>query len=297
MLLLRVTAHSIRYFCLMETGKYFLHNNKMMASGKAILTADNRSFRFGDGFFETMRLTDGEIALSHYHFERLFSSLQVLQFDVSPHFTAAYFLEQIKTLAAKNNHQKSARVRLTFFRSDGGLYDAADNLPNYIIQTWPLKTEARLNDKGLKSGIYTKARKTCDDFSHIKTNNFLPYIMGALWATQNKLDEAVILNNYNRVADATIANIFLVKDGKIQTPALSEGCIGGVMRRYLIDCIKKEGLPFEETSITVDALAEANEFFITNAVRGINWVAQCGKHNYSNRLAAYLYDKFLKKSL
>jgi branched-chain amino acid aminotransferase len=281
----------------METGKYFLHNNKMMASGKAILTADNRSFRFGDGFFETMRLTDGEIALSHYHFERLFSSLQALQFDVPPHFTAAYFLEQIKTLAAKNNHQKSARVRLTFFRSDGGLYDAADNLPNYIIQTWPLKTEARLNDKGLKSGIYTKARKTCDDFSHIKTNNFLPYIMGALWATQNKLDEAVILNNYNRVADATIANIFLVKDGKIQTPALSEGCIGGVMRRYLIDCIKKEGLPFEETSITADALAEANEFFITNAVRGINWVAQCGKHNYSNRLAAYLYDKFLKKSL
>ena len=282
----------------MEAGKYFLHNHKMVASGKAILTADNRSFRFGDGLFETMRLTHGEIALSGYHFERLFSSLQAFHFDVPAHLTSAFFLEQIKKLAAKNNHQKSARVRLTVFRSDGGLYDFANNLPNYIIQTWPLnKAAAELNKKGLRAGIYTKAKKACDDFSHIKTNNFLPYIMGALWAMQNKLDEAVILNNYNRVADATIANIFLMKDGKIETPALSEGCICGVMRRYLIDCIKKEGLPFEETSITTDALTEANEFFITNAVRGINWVAQCGKHNYNNRLSAYLYDKFLNNKL
>ena len=282
----------------MEAGKYFLHNHKMVASGKAILTADNRSFRFGDGLFETMRLTHGEIALSGYHFERLFSSLQAFHFDVPAHLTSAFFLEQIKKLAAKNNHQKSARVRLTVFRSDGGLYDFANNLPNYIIQTWPLnKAAAELNKKGLRAGIYTKAKKACDDFSHIKTNNFLPYIMGALWAMQNKLDEAVILNNYNRVADATIANIFLMKDGKIETPAFSEGCISGVMRRYLIDCIKKEGLPFEETSITTDALTEANEFFITNAVRGINWVAQCGKHNYNNRLSAYLYDKFLNNKL
>jgi branched-chain amino acid aminotransferase len=97
----------------------------------------------------------------------------------------------------------------------------------------------------LKSGHFTKARKACHEFYHIKKKKFLTNKMGALWARQNKLDEAVILNNYNRVADATIANIFLVKDGKIETPALSEGCIGGVMRRYLIDCIKKEGLPFE----------------------------------------------------
>lgn len=282
----------------MEAGKYFLHNHKMVASGKAVLTADNRSFRFGDGLFETMRLTQGEIALSDYHFERLFSSLQAFHFDVPAHLTAAFFLEQIKKLAAKNNHQKSARVRLTVFRSDGSLYDFANNLPNYIIQTWSLnKAAVRLNKNGLTAGIYTKARKACDDFSHIKNNNFLPYIMGALWARQNKLDEAVILNNYNRVADATITNIFLVKDGKIETPALSEGCISGVMRRYLIECIKKEGLPFEETAIAPDALADANEFFVTNAVRGINWVGQCDRHNYNNQLAAYLFDKFLKGKL
>jgi branched-chain amino acid aminotransferase len=282
----------------MQNGKYLFYNEKLVASGKAILSANNRSFRFGDGFFETMKMTEGEIVLSRYHFERLFSSIQSFQFDIPAHLTAAYFLEQIKKLAAKNGHQKQARIRLTVFRSDGGLYDFADNLPNYIIQTWPLnKAATGLNKKGLTAGIYTKARKACDDFSHIKTNNFLPYVMGALWARKNKLDEAVILNNYHRVADATIANVFLMKDGKIETPALSEGCISGVMRRYLIDCIKKEGLPFAETSITANALTEANEFFITNAVKGINWVAQCEKSNYGNQLSAYLYHKFLRKEI
>ncbi|MFT4156190.1 aminotransferase class IV [Parafilimonas sp.] len=282
----------------MEDGKYFFYNNKLVASGKAILTADNRSFRFGDGLFETMRLTDGEIALSRYHFERLFSSLQSFRFDVPSYFTAAFLAEEIKKLAGKNEHQKLARIRLTVFRSDGSLYDFENNLPNYIIQTWTLNNSALLfNDKGLATGIYTKARKTCDDFSHIKTNNFLPYTMGALWAKENKLDDAIILNNNNRVADATIANIFLMRDGKIETPALSEGCISGVMRRFLIDCIKKEGLPFNETAITTDALAEAHELFITNAVRGINWIAQCDKQSYDNQLSEYLYNRFLRKAM
>ena len=79
-------------------------------------------------------------------------------------------------------------------------------------------------------------------FSHIKTNNYLPYLMGALWAKENKLDDAVILNNYNRVADATIANIFLVKNSIITTPSLSEGCVDGVMRKYLLHSFQKENI-------------------------------------------------------
>lgn len=281
----------------MESGKYLLYNDEMIVSGTAIITADNRSFRFGDGFFETMKLVDGEIALNKYHFERLFASLEAFQFEIPEHFTAAYLLEQIKKLAAKNGHQL-ARIRLTIFRGDGGLYDYENNIPNYIIQTWPLNPSVlQLNKKGLVTGIYTKARKACDDFSHIKTNNFLPYIMGALWAKENKLNDAIILNNFNRIADATIANIFLVNDGKIKTPALSEGCVSGVMRRFLIECIKKENIPLEETAIPVDALTEANELFITNAVQGIKWISRCESNSYQSQLAGYLHNKFLNCKL
>lgn len=278
----------------MKEGKYFLYNDKVITSGKAIITANNRSFRFGDGFFETMKMIDGEIALSNYHFDRLFSSLQLLKFEKPVKFTADYLSEQIKNLTSKNNHAELARIRLTVFRGDGGLYEYEHDFQNYIIQTWQLNAEAlAFNKKGLIADIYTKARKTSDDFSHIKSNNFLPYVMAAIWAKENNLDDAILLNNYNHIAEATSANIFLVKDGEIKTPALSEGCINGVMRKYLVECLKKENIPCEETAIKTEELAEANEVFTTNAVQGIKWIKQCGYHNYNSELAEYLHNKFL----
>ncbi len=278
----------------MENGKYFCFNEKIFKTGKAIITADNRSFRFGDGFFETMRMINANIVLRDYHFERMFSSLELLSFKRPRYFTREYLLRQINDLSSKNKHTEAARVRLTIFRGDGGLYDQENDLPNYIVQTWPLSSETlKLNKKGLVTGIYTKAKKTSDAFSHIKTNNFLPYVMAALWAKENKLNDAFVLNNYDRIADASIANIFLVKDGKIKTPALSEGCINGVMRRYILASLKKENIPFEETMIYPEDIAEANEIFLTNSVQGIKWIRQCGNYQFGHELTAFLYNKFL----
>jgi aminodeoxychorismate lyase len=276
----------------MEEGKYLLCNGKFITTGKAIISADNRGFRFGDGLFETMRMINGSVPLLNYHFERLFSSLLLLKFQLPQYFTPAYLSEQIKKIAIKNQHENSARIRLTIFRGNGGLYTYENDFPNYIIQTWKIKKQTSiLNKAGIIAGVYTKARKSCDDFSHIKSNNYLPYLMAAMWAKENKFDDALILNNYNRVAEATIANIFLVKDGTIKTPAQSEGCISGVMRRFLIESFKKENIPFEETQIEVDELPEANELFLTNAVTGIRWIKQCNKTFYSKKLIEFIGNR------
>ena len=278
----------------MENGKCFCYNGKQFTTGKLIISADNRSFRFGDGFFETMKMINGNVALLDHHFERLFSSLQLLKFEKPDYFTAAYLSEQIKNLVSKNKHDAFSRIRLTIFRGNGGLYDYENNFPNYIIQTWrPDPGTSALNEKGLVTGIYTRARKSCDDFSHIKSNNYLPYVMGAMWAKENKMDDAIMLNNYDRIADASIANIFLVKDGKIKTPALSEGCVSGVMRKYIIQCLQKNNIPFEETQIDREELYEANEIFLTNAVQGIKWIRQCEDYRFNAELSKYLYNQFL----
>jgi len=116
--------------------------------------------------------------------------------------------------------------------------------------------------------------------------------MAAGWAKEKKLNDAFLLNNFNRLADATIANVFIVKDGKVKTPSLSEGCVSGVMRRHLLACMRKENIPVEETQIETEEIFEANEIFLTNAVNGIRWVKQCGKSNYNLQLAKYLFEKF-----
>jgi branched-chain amino acid aminotransferase len=270
------------------------YNGKVYNSDELLISPNNRSFRYGDGCFETMKMINGNLILPHLHFERLLLSLEILKFEKPAFFTADVLQRQVMELAAKNNHTALARIRLMVFRGDGALYDE-DNKPNYIIQTWQLNAAVNtLNENGLVTGIFTEARKACDAFSSIKSNNYLCYVMAALWAKQKKLNDAFVLNAYNRIADASIANIFIIKNGIIKTPALTEGCISGVMRRHLLQCCKKEGLPVQETAVTVEDIEQAAEIFLTNAVHGIRWVKSCGNNNYHLQAAQVLYKKFIE---
>ena len=274
--------------------EYLNYNGKIYRSHKLLISPNNRSFRYGDGFFETMKMIDGKINLASYHFERLFQSLELLRFEKQATFTKDYLENAITELAAKNMHSKFARVRVMIFRGDGGLYDTENNNPNFLIQTWQLNPVInQLNENGLVIDIFKDAKKTCDNYSHVKSNNYLSYVMAAMWAKQHHLNDALLLNNYNRIADATIANVFILKDGVIKTPALTEGCVSGVMRRHLLNSLRNENIPVQETTIEVDELLQASEIFLTNSVYGIKWVKSCGDSNYIKNVSAMLHKKYV----
>lgn len=269
-------------------------NGKILKQEEISISPNNRSFRYGDGFFETIKVLKGKIVSKELHFERLFASLELMQFDKPAYFTPEYLAKHILELAIKNNHQALARVRLTVFRGDGGLYEAANHFPNHLIQSWVLSNvTSQLNENGLVIDIYRDARKICDRFSEVKSNNFLSYVMASLWAKKHRLNDCILLNPYDRIADATIANVFIVKDGVIRTPPLTDGPVNGVMRRYLLNSFKKAGMPVEEVSIDVDAIAEATEVFLTNAIFGLKWVKQMGSSMYSNDFSASIHRQFI----
>jgi branched-subunit amino acid aminotransferase/4-amino-4-deoxychorismate lyase len=274
---------------------FLSHDGKIRKSGIPLISPDNRSFRYGDGFFETMKMVHGKIILEDLHFERLFTSLDLFRFKRPAHFTPAYLREQVAELAAKNRHTPLARIRLTIFRGEGGLYEVEDHFPHHIIQSWELSPAIHtLNENGMVLGIYKEARKTCDAFSHVKSNNYLAYAMAALWAKEQKLNDALLLNAFNRVADASIANVFIVKDGLVKTPALSEGCVGGVMRKHLLQSLRKENMPVEETQLEIEEVMQASEIFLTNAIHGIKWVKGLGENGFTNQLSALLHKNVVQ---
>ena len=269
-------------------------NGNIVQQNQVRISPDNRSFRYGDGCFETIKIINGHILLKHLHFQRLFSSLETLQFSIPPLLTSHYFIEQITELLQLNQHQKLARVRLVVYRGDGGLYDLDDNSPNFIIQSWPGSIESTyLNETGLAADLFPDAVKTTDRFSSIKSNNYLGYVMGAIWAKQQKLDDVFLCNARNCIADATIANVFIVNNGIIKTPSITEGCVGGVMRKHLLECFKEESLPFIEGGISQEELLNASEVFLTNANYGIRWVRKVGNSSFDNRTSSFLHDKFI----
>jgi branched-chain amino acid aminotransferase len=232
-------------------------------------------------------MVNGEISLQKLHFERLFASMETQRFIKPSSFSAASIEQDIHRLTKENGHH-TARIRLMVLRTEEGM--------DYVIESYPLDiTTTTFNEKGLVLGICPDVVKPFDQVSHIKSNSFLPYRLAAAWAKQNDCDDAIVLNASGRVADTSIANLFVVADGIIKTPALSEGCVSGVMRKYLLQRCRKEGLPVMETTITPDELQYASEVFITNAIRGIRWVQQVGENNYGNQVAKMLSGKFLEE--
>lgn len=267
----------------------------MHKADQPLILPDNRSFRYGDGFFETMKMVDAQLPLGDLHFERLFHSLDRMGFERPAHFNRAYLEAQIKQVVAKNGHTRLARIRLTIFRGEGGLYDPVSDFPHHLVQSWELNPVSnQLNENGLILGLYGQALKTCDDFSSVKSNNYLPYLMAARYAKKMHWNEALVLNHAGCVADATIANVFIGVNGVIKTPALTEGPVAGVMRQYLLREARKAGYAVEEGKIYPDDLRDATDLFLTNAINGIRWVKQCGENGYGKELASGLYESFVR---
>ncbi len=234
----------------------------------------------------------GKIILQNLHFERLFSSLRTMQFVAPLFFTKDYISEQIQKLVISNNHENLARIRVTIFRGDGGLHDV-NNQPNFIIQSHALSAFPSFNEEGLHLNIYRDSRKAIDSFSHIKHNNYLPSAMAAMWCKTNNLNDALLLNCHDRIAEATTSNIFLVKDNVLTIPALTEGCVAGVIRRYLLSCFQAKNISFLETKILEDDIFNADEMFLTNSGWYIQWVKQCGTTFYTNKTSGKLYEQFI----
>lgn len=278
------------YICVMTWCNF---NGKLYKENEPVIGTASRGLRYGDGIFETMKMLDGNVIFANEHFARLWKGMQTLQFEIPKHFNPEKLTAEILQLAVKNKHEKAARLRLTIIRGNGGLYDAANHQPNYIIETWPLPHSSHtFNSNGLVMGIYADAVKSCDALSNIKHNSYLPYVMGALYAKKQQYNDAVIVNSHGNICETTIANIFLVKDGIVFTPALTQGCVAGIVREQVIACLKKNNYTINQTAITHNMLLQADEVFITNAIYNIRWVQRINDKEYTNTVVQKIYTQF-----
>jgi branched-chain amino acid aminotransferase len=264
-------------------------NGKILEAGKTLIKVDDHSYRYGDGLFETMKLMEGRILLGGLHFERLFNGFSVLKFQIPKLFTRQGLEKEIIDLCKKNNCNKLARIRLSVSRGSGGLYDC-DEEWQYLIECWPLdNTINQLNENGLVIDIFPDAKKSCDVFSNLKSASHLPYVVAARFAKENKLNDCLLLNVYNRICDSTIANLFWIKDKEVFTPPLSEGCIAGVMRKHLIEKLQATSYKLQEKSCQINDLENADEVFLTNAIQGIRWVKEFRDKTFTNTITKDIY--------
>jgi branched-subunit amino acid aminotransferase/4-amino-4-deoxychorismate lyase len=267
-------------------------NGNMLAEDECFLSPENRAFRYGDALFESIRVAYGHPQLLSAHLERILAGMKFLKMEVPAAFTVHGLRSMIASLCEKNNTGNDARVRITVFRNEGGLYTPSTNSVSFLIEARAVESEGyELNSKGHAIDVYTEVKKPLNALAPHKTANALLYVLAGIHKTQNQLDDCVIINEKFNICEAISSNIFVVKNGALYTPSLDEGCIAGVMRQQVLKVARESRVAVYEISLLMNVLLNADELFLTNAVNGIVWVGAYKGKRYFNNTARIFCEK------
>ncbi|WP_299679427.1 aminotransferase class IV [uncultured Tenacibaculum sp.] len=265
------------------------HNGNLINASEFQLTAENRAFKFGDGIFETIKILNGKVVFFEDHYFRLMASMRMLRMKIPMEFTLEFLEGEIKKVA-ESFSETNLRARLTVYRKDGGLYTPKTNEVDYVIDVKPITAEAK--DKYVLD-LYKDFYNYSGMLSTVKTTNRMLNTIAAVFAQENDLDNCVLLNERKGVAEVTNGNIFIIKGNTIKTPALTEGCIKGIVRKKIIQLLEEHNdYTIEETSISPFEIQKADEVFITNAIVGVQPVTNYRKKEFSTDIS-----KKIRKSL
>ena len=274
--------------------------NGVFTDKSDFITASNRALLYGDAVFETLKVVDNKILFWEEHYFRLMSSMRILRMKIPMNFTIEYLEDQIISLTSKLNISSSARVRMTIFRNDGGLYRPDTNEVSFMITAKECPS---------KEYVFTKENYEVELFkdfhiskhllSTLKTTNKITQVVASVFAKENGFEDCLLINDDKNVIEGISGNIFMVLDNHIITPPISDGCLNGIMRKQVINELKNfTDLVFEEKSISPFDLQKADELFLTNVITGIQPITKYRKKEFSTSVSETLLNKInLKNNL
>ncbi|MFK7747657.1 MAG: aminotransferase class IV [Kordia sp.] len=266
--------------------------NGNISTETTILNVENRGLKYGDSLFETLRIVANKILFWEDHYFRLMESMRILRMEIPMNFTMEFLEEEIiNTLKASD--LTNARVRFTVFRGDGGLYLPDSNEVEYIITANELKSPFYLlSEAKFEVDLYKDFYINKGLLSTLKTNNKIINVLGSIYAKENDLDNCLLVNEDKSVVEALNGNIFLVKGNTIKTPPITDGCLKGILRKQLLEIIEKTpDYELKEESISPFEIQKADEFFITNVIRGIVPITKYRKKQFETTVARDLIAK------
>jgi len=231
---------------------------QLVAADDARVDPADRGLTLGDGLFETIAVRDGRAARVNAHLTRLRSSAAIIGLKMAmgdQELSAA--IQGV--IEANGIGEGVLRLTLTRGPSPRGLLPMGPARPSLLI-TGSVQDLTPTNAATAVIATVTR-RNEHSPLSGIKTIGFLDAILAAREASQRGCDDALLLNTAGNLAEATIANLFVVIDGVAVTPPVDDGALPGVMRADVIT-----GLMAAERTLAPADLANASEAFLTNSL-------------------------------
>jgi branched-chain amino acid aminotransferase len=253
-------------------------NGRFVPKEKAVVSAFDHGFLYGDGIYETMRAYNGTIFLLKKHLSRLKRSAAAISLTLP--LPGAKIEAALKESLIVNKLQE-AYVRIHISRGPGeiGLDPALCSAPTMVIVAKPFHDYPAENYRRGVRVAFVKTRRNhplAIDPS-IKSTNFLNNIQAKIEAIKAGAYEGIMLNWEGYVAEGTISNIGMVKKGVLYTPHVKSGILKGVTRDLVLRLAKKNHVPVRETLLLPQDFLTADECFLTNTTMELMPVTRIGR--------------------
>ncbi len=241
-------------------------NGALIPRSQAKISAFDHGFLYGYGLFETMRAYNGKIFLLDRHVKRLGQSADWLGMGRA---LADVDLEQAFMDTLKANNLKEARLRLTVTRGEagpfpGGEQDAAATV--LVAATAYTSLPDAAYEKGYKALISSFRRDSQSLLSGLKSTSYLLSVLARKGAESAGMDEALLLNERDVIAEGSISNVFFIRQGELVTPPVASGILPGITREVVLELAAGSKIRAVEADIRVSDISRFDEAFLTNSV-------------------------------
>ncbi len=275
------------------------HNGKYVKPTETKIDLYGQTLHYGNGVFEGIRAyntTNGvTVFKAKEHYERLLKGAKAMQLNFK--YTVDEMIKITYELLAKNNFTDAYIRPLITTGASMALLSSEES--TLTIQTWEW---GRLHGNDLLSmGTSSFQRpnpKSC--FVETKvTGHYINSILAKNEAKKNGYNEALLLDMNENVAEASGANIFIEKDGKLYTTAKGH-IMAGITRNTIIDICKREGISIEEKIFTLEELKQADSAFLTGTAAEVAGVKNIDTYQFPltwKKTLGYKLSKLYKEEI
>ena len=219
---------------------------------------------YGDGVFEGIRIYNRRIFRLEAHLERLYASAQALALEVP---LARDAMAAAVREAVRRNRQEDGYIRLVITRGAGdlGIDPRTCPRPSVIIIVTDIRVYPReLYAAGVKVITSATRQVSHEAFDpRVKSLNYLKNILAKIDAQRAGAHEAIMLNGAGFIAECTADNIFVVRHGRLLTPAPQDGALEGITRGAVLELAAEAGIAADEPRLTRYDVYTADECFLT----------------------------------
>ena len=240
-------------------------NGRFVPEEKAVVSVFDRSFLYGDGLFETLRVYGGKPFCWPQHLERLQRGAEFLNLRL-PFAPAA--LQQFATELIEQNQMRESLLRISLSRGVGprGYSPTGAEQPILVMSLHPAPASDLQQWRLVTSSVRLPAREPLAQF---KTCNKLPQILARAEAEAAGADEGLLLNTDGEVAEAASSNLFWIQNNVICTPPLASGILAGVTRAVVLALCQALGVATRQLGILPKALLHTDAIFLSLSSLGV----------------------------